>query len=73
MIKKVINRTAKEYKHVEAIMVGEISQRLYDFTYIGNLKNKTKPKDTENRLVVIRGEGGWRMGKTGEGGQLYDN
>lgn len=29
----------------------------YDFTYMRNLKNKTD-SDTENRLRVVRGEGG---------------
>lgn len=27
--------------------------------------------DEENRLVVTRGERGWREGKMGKGGQLY--
>ena len=35
-------------------------QILYDFTYMWNLNNKTKLIDTENRLVVARGEGGWK-------------
>ena len=26
---------------------------------------------TENRLVIIKGEGGWRLGKMDKGGQLY--
>lgn len=35
------------------------------------LKKKNKLKDTENRLVVTGGEGGWEVGKKVEGGQLY--
>lgn len=33
------------------------------------LTNKTKLTDPEDRLLVARGEGGWGMGKTGEGDQ----
>ena len=33
-------------------------------------QNKNKHIDTENRLVVTRGEKGWGEGKTGKGGQL---
>ena len=35
-----------------------------------NLKDRTKLLDTEKRWLVIRGEGGWSMGKMGEGSQL---
>lgn len=41
-----------------------------------NLKNKYKQQnknkliDTENRLVVIKGEKGGEVGEMGEGGQL---
>ena len=39
------------------------------------LKKKKKKNliDTENRFVVSRGERGWRVGKMGEGGQIYDD
>ena len=42
----------------------EEEQIPYDFTYMWNLKNKTKQNknkliDTENRLVVARGGEGW--------------
>lgn len=33
-------------------------------------QNKNKLKDTENRLVVTRGEGGWRVGKMSEGAEV---
>ena len=56
---------------LEGIMLSEISQtkknKLYDFICVWNIKKKneqTKLIDTENRLVVARGEG-----KMGEGGQ----
>ena len=48
----------------------------FDFTYMWNLKpkqmnshNKTKPDstETENKLVVAKGEGVRQMGETGEG------
>lgn len=50
---------------LEGIMLSEISRRKqipHDVTYIWNLNNnkKTKPIDTENRLVVAGGKvGGW--------------
>ena len=41
----------------------------YDFTYMWILKkNKWESKNkTENKLVVIRGEGGWGEGEVHEG------
>ena len=36
-----------------------------------NEQTKHKLIDTENRLVVTRGERGWGVGEIGEGGQLY--
>lgn len=36
-------------------------------------QNKNKLTDVENRLVVIRGKGGWREGGMGEEGQLDGN
>ena len=36
-----------------------------------NKQNKNKLIETENRAVVIRAEGGWRVGEMDEGGQLY--
>ena len=52
--------------NLEGIMLSEISQRktnTYDFTHVESKKktkqiNKNKLTDTENRLVVTRGEGG---------------
>ena len=42
-------------------MLSKVSQteRPYTLTYMWNLKEKKKPKliDTENRLMVVRGEG----------------
>ena len=38
-----------------------------------NKQNKSKLIDTENRLVVTRGEQGWGAGKMSRGGQLYDD
>ena len=35
--------------------------------------NKNRLIETDNRLVVIRGEGGWREGEMGKRGQLYDD
>lgn len=44
-----------------------------DFIYMYNLKNKTneqiKLMDTENRMLVARGEGGWGMEVMGKGCQ----
>ena len=48
-------------------MLGEIDRERqipYDFTYMWNLikqtkQNKNKLIDTENRLVITRGEGGY--------------
>ena len=48
----------------------------YDFTYMWNLKNKTNEQtkqkrnrliDTENKLVVARGEEGGEMNEIGKG------
>ena len=36
-----------------------------------NKQNKNKLIDTENRLVVTRGEQVWGEGEMGNGGQLY--
>ena len=44
-------------------------QILYDLSYIWKLKTKTKPKDTEKKLVVARG-GGKEIGGVSE---LYTN
>ena len=54
----------------------EEEQIPYDFTYMWNLKNKTKQNknkliDTENRLLVTRREGGWGEGEMGEGDKMY--
>ena len=52
---------------------------LCDFTHMLNLKkdtnkqNKNKLIDTENRLMVTRGERGCGGCKMDEGGQLYDD
>lgn len=48
---------------------------MHDFTYNKSKKIKTKLKcrDTENRVVVARGRGGWGMGvvEMDEGNQRY--
>ena len=36
-------------------------------------QNKNKLTDTENRLVVTRGEGGWEMGEMGKRAQPYSD
>lgn len=38
-----------------------------------NNNNNTNLIDTENRFVVSRGERGQKVGKMGEGGQIYDD
>ena len=38
-----------------------------------NKQTKNKLTDTENILVVTRGEEGWRVSETGKGAQLYDD
>ena len=65
----------------EGIRLNEINQResqmLYDFTYVWNLKNKSKQNkqakqnrnrciDTENRLVAARGNQGEALFHIGE-------
>ena len=35
------------------------------------MNKQNKNKHIENRLVVTRGETGWRKGQMGKGGQLY--
>ena len=54
---------------LEGVMLSEISQTegetLYDFTHMWNIKkllNKSKHVDTENRVVVTRGEGTGEQG-----------
>ena len=70
---------------LEGIMLSEISQTEkktpHDFTYMWNLENKTNEHtkqnrnrliDTENKLVVARGDGGWwGMNKTDEENYRY--
>ena len=54
---------------LESIVLSEIrqNQRLCNFTYLWNLKNRqTKLIGTEKRLMVARvGGGGWRVSKMG--------
>lgn len=51
----------------------------YDFPHMYNLKNKmskenkTILKGTKNRLVVMRGEGGWQVEGKGKNSQLYSD
>lgn len=53
---------------MQAIMLSKISRRErkipYDFTHMWSVKNKTKFVNTEKRLMVVRGEGGWRGSKS---------
>ena len=53
----------------------------YDLTHTGTLKqqmnkqtkNKTRPTNTENKLIIARGEGFGRLGKMGEGHRGYSD
>ena len=47
----------------------------YDFSHMWHLKNKTNEQtnntkftETENRLVVVREEAGWGVGRNGQRG-----
>ena len=42
---------------------------LYDFTHMWKINNN-KQTDTENRLVVTRGDRSWRENETGKEGHL---
>ena len=58
---------AATWMDLEVIMLGEIDRERripYDFTYMWNIikqtkQNKYKLIDTESRLVITRGEGGY--------------
>ena len=75
-----ISPFATTWMVLEVIMLSEISDTEKDkycvFTYMCNLKNKTNERiyqnrneltDTENKLVVTRGERGGRTGKQVKG------
>ena len=58
--------------NLEGIMLSKISQRKTDtvrfYLYVESKKqSKNKPVNTENKLVVARGEESAGMGKTGRG------
>ena len=69
MLKNEILPFETTWIDLESIVLSEIrqNQRLCNFTYLWNLKNRqTKLIGTEKRLMVARvGGGGWRVSKMG--------
>ena len=61
---------------LEIIIISEVRQISYDIAYMRNLKkwykltylqNRNRLTDTENKLMVTKGERGWRRDKLGFG------